>query len=214
MGGFTRHSVAGGLLVAAGWCSAASIEGTVTDADGAPLYRVPLCLKLSSSESECHRLRWTDQQGGYRFSGIKGGPDYHVEVFTDSSASGRKYESYRTYVWEPLEQRVPAIDKNERVELPPFRGKFNFSNYQRAITLTAVDFPELASLDLQGSYVALKVFIPSLREGEPPETTFLGQVTDAARLSIGASVPLAATAIGYEIYGAGVSFSGVIPLQV
>jgi len=93
-----------------------------------------------------------------------------------------------------------------------FAGKFNFSNFQRTLTLTSVDFPELSSIDLQSDYVALKVFLPSPDQGQPPETIFLGQVTGLDQLLIEASVPLAVAEIGYEIFSASLSISGAIIL--
>jgi hypothetical protein len=201
------------LAGAAGWCAAASIEGTATDTRGRPLHRVPVCLKLAAAAGECVKLRRTDRQGGYRFKGVREGAGYLVEVFGDRSASGRKSDRYRNYVWEPLRQPALVAEESARIRLPAFIGKFNFSNYQRVITLSAADFPELASLDLQSGYVALKVFVPATREGEPPETVFLGQVSDRSRLSIDASVPLATPALHYDIYSIDVSISGSIALQ-
>lgn len=202
-----------GLLGIGGTAIAASIEGVVTGVTGEPLERVPVCLALSSSEDSCEKLRWTDRKGGYSFNGVKAGSDYLVRIFADRSPDGRRAETYTTYVWSPAEQPVVIDSRSEQLRLEAFVGKFNFSNFQRILTLTATDFPELETLDLQGSYVALKVFIPSSRPQEPPETIYLGQVTSLENLRIEASLPLAMDAIYYEIYSATLSLSGAIALS-
>lgn len=191
---------------------AASIKGAVINTSGDPLAKVTVCLKASSSDRDCVKLRRSDQRGNYQFKGLKAGQSYSVEVFQDSSASGRKFEQYKTYVWEPQVQHAAVTTKNETIRLVTFAGKFNFSNFQRALTLTSVDFPELSSIDLQSDYVALKVFLPSPDQEQPPETIFLGQVTGLEQLLIEASVPLAVTEIGYEIFSASLSISGSIML--
>jgi hypothetical protein len=200
------------ILAKAGQVSAATIEGSITGTDGEPLYKVPVCLKLDPADAECHRIRTTDQGGQFRFNGIKDGT-YTVEVFQDPTASGRKFEIYRTYVWAPKSQTVSLAGKNASGTLDTFMGKFNFSNYQRVVTLTAADFPELSTIDYQSEYVALKVFVPSGSPDVPPETIYLGQVTNPAGLAIEASLPLAASTIGYEIFSiSGLSLSGSIIL--
>ena len=191
----------------------ASIEGRATNVDGEPLYKVAVCLARTGTTGKCDKLRWTDKKGKYSFSGLKPGSDYTVVVNGDRSAANRKNESYSNYVWDTNEHTAAINAMNEKVSVGDFVGKFNFSNFQRIVALDATDFPELASIDLEGSYTALKVFIPSSQEGVPPETIFLGQVHSGARLEIEASVPLSVTTIGYEIYSAVLSISGSIVLR-
>jgi hypothetical protein len=144
---------------------------------------------------------------------VKAGGDYRVLVYADRSAAARRAEAYATYVWAPLEQTVAIDSRDAQVTLETFVGKFNFSNFQRILTLTAADFPELASLDLAGEYVALKVFIPTAHPQEPPETIYLGRVTRIDGLRIEASLPLAVDTIHYEIYSATQSLSGTVSLS-
>lgn len=191
---------------------AASIQGAVNNANGDPLTKVPICLKASSSSRDCVRLRRTDQRGKYQFNGLKAGQSYSVHIFQDTSASGRKFEQYKTYVWEPRSQPAAITAKNETLRLETFVGKFNFSNFQRVITLTSDDFPELSSLDLLSDYLVLKVFLPAPDADQPPETIFLGHVTGLDQILIEASVPLAVSAINYEIFSATLSMSGSIIL--
>ena len=201
-----------GLLGIAGTAVAASIDGAVTGATGEPLERVPVCLALSATPDSCERLRWTDRRGSYSFNGVKAGSDYLVRIFADRSPAGRRSEAYATYVWSPAGQPVTVDSQSQQLSLEDFVGKFNFSNYQRILTLTAADFPELATLDLQGIYVALKLFIPPYRPQAQSETIYLGQVTSVDSLRIEASLPLAVEAIHYEIYSATLSLSGTIAL--
>jgi hypothetical protein len=192
--------------------NAASIQGSARNQDtGAPLVKVPVCLAPLSTPTECSRIRWTDKKGKYSFSGLHAGEDYAVIVNGDTSAHNRKFEAYANYVWTKQKHTVAIRSKRDKIQAH-FTGKFNFSNFQRVINLTAADFPELDSLDLAGSYVALKVFTLSLTQDQPPETIFLGQVSSVDTLKISASVPLASSSIGYEIFSATLSLSGSIAL--
>ena len=191
---------------------AASIEGTVESATGEPLDKVPVCLRVTGDDRHCSKIQSTDRNGRYRFNGVKDDSDYAVVIFQDDSATGRRFERYRTYVWTPLAQPVSLASRNASIELAPFRGKFNFSNFQRSLTLTSSDFPELGSMDLLSDYVILKVFIPATSPDAAPETIFLGRVTNVDTISVAASLPLSATSINYQIYSASLSIDGSISL--
>jgi hypothetical protein len=200
------------VLFFAPFSNAASIQGSARNQDtGAPLVKVPICLAPLSTPTNCSRIRWTDKKGKYSFSGLHAGEDYAVIVNGDTSAANRKFEVYANYAWTKQKHTVAIRSKSDKMQAH-FTGKFNFSNFQRIINLTAADFPEMDSLDLAGSYVALKVFTLSLTEDQPPETIFLGQVSSVNTLKISASVPLASSSIGYEIFSATLSLSGSIAL--
>jgi hypothetical protein len=191
---------------------AASIEGSVVNASQEPLAKVPVCLRIAGEDRLCDKIQSTDRNGTYRFNGLKEDLEYSIAVYQDDTAAGRKFERYRTYVWSPLSHKVAIYARNESISLAPFEGKFNFSNFQRNLTLTGSDFPELASLDLAGDYVMLKVFTPPATPDTPPETIFLGRVTNADTLSVAASVPLSTAWINYQIYSASLSIDGSITL--
>jgi hypothetical protein len=200
------------LALTLGQAQAASLGGTVTNEIGEPLAKVPVCLQTPENGSGCAKLRSTDRRGNYQFNGLKAGTDYRVAVFQDDSAAGRKFDRYRTYVWEPLYQEANLAKKNESRTIPNFSGKFNFSNFQRGLTLTAADFPELSSLDLVADYVFIKIYIPS---GDPtiaPETIYLGRVVSQDSLQVAASLPLSTTLIAYQIYSATLTIDGSILL--
>jgi hypothetical protein len=192
---------------------AASLQGSVTDQAGAPLAKVPVCLREASESRGCSRVQTTDRKGNYRFNGLKPGPTYRVSVFQDDSASGRKFDRYRTYVWDPLQQTTTLTQKNESQALARFTGKFNFSNFQRGLTLAGIDFPELSSIDLAVEPVFLKVFVPPVETNEAPSTIYLGQVSNAETLAIVASVPLATPRIDYQIFSTTLSLAGSIFLS-
>jgi len=200
------------LVLGSNAAISASIEGLVVDSSGQPLSKVAVCLADPDEAGRCLKIRSTGKSGKYSFTGLKAGNQYTVLVNGDRTAASRKFQSYSTYVWKPLQQRVDISARNTRATLDDFTGKFNFSNFQRVVNLTAADFPELASIDLEGSYVALKVFIPSKVEDEPPQTIYLGQVTSTANVQIAASVPLAEQVIEYEIFSATLSINGSIAL--
>lgn len=192
---------------------AASLQGTVVNNSGEPLSKVPVCLRTAGEDRRCSKMQSTDRDGRYRFNGLKDGDSFHIAVFQDDSAAGRKFERYRTYVWSPLEQTALAAAGKSSASLQPFVGEFNFSNYQRGLQLTGANFPELRSLDLVGDYVMLKVFLAPTAPELPPETIFLGRVMNADTLSVAASVPLSTTSINYQIYSASLSIDGSISLN-
>jgi hypothetical protein len=192
--------------------SSAELSGVVVDDAGAPLARAPVCLRETLEDPACLKLRFTDKKGGYSFNGLKRG-NYSLSIFSDRSAAARKFDEYKTYVWSPVQQSVSIAGDAKRVAGPDFIGKFNFSNYQRVIELTASDFPEFAQIDLGTATYFLKVsFQVDSANETPPETVFLGQVGDATRLLVSASIPLAVTTIDYEIFGADFAASGSIDL--
>ncbi len=193
--------------------TAGSLTGTVTNEAGEPLAKVPVCLQSPEESQGCIKVRSSDRNGDYQFTGLKEAVTYRVTVFQDDSAAGRKFERYRTYVWEPRFQDIRLQRRNETLATAGFVGKFNFSNFQRGLTLTATDFPELASLDLAADYVVLKVFIPTSDPSAAPETIYLGRVANLEGLQIAASLPLSASRIDYQIYNASFSIAGSIALS-
>jgi hypothetical protein len=201
------------LALTAGVAAGAEISGVVTGLDGAPLYRAPVCLRLEADAQECLKLRFTDRKGEYSFKGLKTGDNYTVSIFLDKAASARKFEAYKTYVWTPGSQSTDLARKYDAVALAPFVGKFNYSNYQRAIQMTAADFPELGQVDLSSQPVFLKVSYQPVQSPElPPETIFLGQVGDPAAVRLEATVPLAVNGIDYQLFSADFSYTGRISL--
>ena len=204
--------VALALMLFAFSASGASIRGLAVNTEGELLTKVSVCLALASTPQECEKLQWTNKKGAFSFSGLKPGTRYIVAVNRDRSAANRKFEQHANYAWQPSEQLVTLISKKEKRTVDAFIGKFNFSNFQRVVNLTAADFPELASIDLAADYVALKVFIRSNDPNETPQTIFLGQVRDTNNLQINASVPLASPVIEYEIFSANLSLNGAIQL--
>lgn len=207
-----KFGMALALLLCAQGAASASISGRTVDAEGIALEKVSVCLSLASTPESCERVRWTDKKGAYTFNGLKSGTDYIVSVNGDSAASNRKFERHANYAWEPREYRATINSKNERLAVEGFVGKFNFSNFQRIVSLRAADFPELSSIDLAANYVALKVFISSGKDDEPPETIFLGRVVDGEKLKIRASIPLACSTIEYEIFSSNLALNGSIGL--
>jgi len=212
---FTRHlprvCLATSLLFASQFAVSASVTGRAVNPDGEPLYKAAVCLAPAGRPGRCAKVRATDKKGGYTFTGLKPGDKYTITINGDRSAGGRKFQAFSNYAWAPQQKQVSIQSRNEKIIIEDFVGTFNFSNFQRIISLTVTDFPELADIDLQASYVALKVFIPAARTDEPPETIFLGQIT-GSNLNIDASVPLAVAAIEYEIFSATLAIRGSIAL--
>jgi hypothetical protein len=192
---------------------ASSISGSIRDSQGEPLAKVPVCLALMPEAQTCLKVKFSDRKGNYSFNSARPGTDYVISVYSDKSARARKFDAHKSYVWAPGTQRVTLVGKRDDADLPPFIGKFNFSNYQRVIALSEADFPEFAQVDLASQPVFLKVSIAAIDTTDaPPETIFLGQVSDPSTLRLEASLPLATPAIDYEIFGVDFSLSGRIDL--
>ena len=208
----SRFGVAIGLLFISHYAMSASISGRAVNEMNEPLPKAAVCLAPVETPAQCTKIRATDKRGAYTFSGLKPGDTYTITINGDRSASNRKFQSFANYVWTPQQRQISIQSRNEKLYVDDFVGTFNFSNYQRIVTLTLADFPELADIDLESSYVALKVFIPATAPDEPPETIFLGQVTGSSNLNIDASVPLAVAAIEYEIFSATLAIRGSIAL--
>ena len=208
----SRACIAIGLLVFSQYAISASVTGRAVNADNNPLYKAAVCLAPAETPGRCAKTRATDRRGGYTFTGLKPGDVYTITINGDRSASNRKFQNFSNYAWEPRQQQISIQSRNEKLRVDDFVGTFNFSNYQRVVSLTLTDFPELADIDLEASYVALKVFIPASGADKQPETIFLGQVTDSSNLNIDASVPLAVAAIEYEIFSATLAIRGSIAL--
>jgi hypothetical protein len=192
----------------------AQIGGVVVTSTGAPLERAPVCLQASTDEGSCIKVRYTDRKGAYSFTGLKASTVYRLSIFSDKSAAARKFDEYKTYIFSPALQSVSVTKKNDRLTADPFEGKFNFSNYQRVIELVSADFPELSQIDISAQTVFLKVsYQPNTAPDAVPETIFLGQLVESSQLQLKASIPLAVTAIDYEIFSSTFATGGRIDLE-
>lgn len=178
---------------------AGTISGTVVDVDNVGLDKVKVCLAETVQPSVCVKTSQSNRHGNYKFNGIKAG-DYVVAVRSDRSASGRKADLYKSYVWGPVNQTVSLPDNKSDAALDPITGRFNFSSFQRSLLLTSADFPELAQFDPYNETVFIKIYYQPVQLGEELQTVYLGRVGNPARLAVEASIPLATTELLYEIY--------------
>lgn len=181
---------------------AGEIRGTITDEQGNILPGVRVCLSAQGdAPGECTKTRITDKKGTYSFNGIEPGTPYTLKVSTEATLTARKADPYPNYAWKPVSRQVELVSRKDRVGDMDFTGIFSFSNFQAELQLSGADFPELANYDLANDYVFLKVYTSGSGDSEQ-NLIFLGQVTDANKLLIEASVPLASTVLIYEIYSA------------
>lgn len=181
---------------------AGEIKGQVTDAQGAGLAGVRVCLALrDAAPGECSKTQFTNKKGSYSFNGIDADAPYTVKVLTGASLTARKTDPYPQYVWGPVGHDVALVSRKERLGGIDFTGTFSFSNFQSVFQLSGADFPELANYDVANDYVFLKVYTADAGNSEQ-KLIFLGQVTDVSKLLIEVSVPLSATELIYEIYSA------------
>lgn len=190
---------------------AGSIDGRVLDKDQVGLDKVKVCMADASAPQTCVKQSQTDRFGYYSFNGVKPG-NYVVGVDRERTASGRRTEAFKTFVWTKA-MPVSLASNKDRRELSDIVGKFNFSNFQRSLELRAADFPELTGFDPYAEPVFIKVYHAAVAAGGEPETVFIGRVGNTARMSIEASIPLATTELAYDIYSASASASGVIAVS-
>lgn len=190
----------------------AEITGRVVDDQGRALAYVPICLKHSGEGQDCLEIQFTDKKGDYRFRGRKLARKLIVEVHSDNRAATRRFNRFGNYSWVPTHQQAALTRRGEEIALAPFVGSFDFRNFQPTLLLTAEDFPELSEFDLAGDYVVLKVSHAPDRALQPPNTVFLGRVTDASRIRLQASLPASVAVVDYEIYSAQHRVSGRIDL--
>jgi hypothetical protein len=167
---------------------AGEIRGTVTDdADPPqPLKKVLVCLQSLGQISRCDKTRSTNKRGQYAFKSLNG--NYKVSISSGSSLASRKANPYPNYAWSPetAGSDTQIIGRSTQTTVN-FVGGFNFSNFQDALTISALDMPEL------GNDECLKVYTP---EGD----LFLGIVTNIDTFSLTVNVPLTTTTLYYDIF--------------
>lgn len=167
---------------------AGEIRGTVTNdaATPQPLHKILVCLQTPGQTGRCEKTRSTNKRGQYVFKNLEG--SYKVSISSGSSLATRKANPYPNYAWAPEHpgDDYQVIGRSTKTTVN-FIGGFNFSNFQDALTISAIDMPELRNGD------CLKVYIP---EGE----LFLGIVNNIDTFSLTVNVPLTTTALYYDIF--------------
>lgn len=193
------------------------IRGRITDGEGAPLFKVDVCLSYLILPSECIKKRSTNQNGLYSFKGINVNKAidsrgrYIIRVIESLTVTSRQNDLYRNYVWTPETTEVELQSKSGSVKNVDFTGRFNFSNFQKVLRLTSTDFPELVNFDVDQDYVFLKLYTIDRSDGQ--NLIYIGQVTSMENLVLEVSMPLSATELHYEIFSSTNSVSNTIPLS-
>lgn len=176
---------------------AGEISGTVTnDADPPqPLQKVLVCLQPLGQTSRCEKTRSTNKHGQYSFKNLNG--SYNISISLGASLASRKSNPYPNYAWSPEQpgDDTQAIGRSTKATVN-FIGGFNFSNFQDALTISAIDMPGLSNGD------CLKVYIP---EGE----LFLGVVNNIDTFNLTVNVPLTTTVLYYDIFCSDAPLTGV-----
>ncbi len=186
----------------------ASVGGVVVDENGKPISQSSVCLSSQTvavdASSSCLQTQATDSQGSYSFSQVDAGN--YVVTITDSR--------FPTYTWQPAVAGGKLTIKQFSDTITGFdvKRQFSFSNFQKPITISGSDLPELSSFNLSQDTVFVKVY--AVDPSNPTQQTvfFLGKVTDA-NLKFAASAPWTVKEVKYEIFSPTASTQGSLIVQ-
>ncbi len=187
------------------------IKGRVADGQGTPLPKVEVCLSHSSNPMSCLKTKMTNHKGNYAFKGIKNPGHYIIQVKEILSVTKHQHDQYSNYVWAPEFVNFELKSKSDSVDNVDFTGSFNFSNFQKVLRLTSVDFPELIQFNLDQDYVFLKLY--TIDKSGEQNLIYIGQVITLDSLVFEVSVPLSSTELHYELFSSTDSVSNTIPLS-
>jgi hypothetical protein len=196
------------LMIASKAALSASVGGVVVDENGQSIPQSTVCLSSQSAVAgtgpDCLQTQTTDAQGNYSFSQVDAGS--YVVTITD----GR----FPAYVWQPsaVGGKVTLKQPSDAVDGFNFKRQFGFSNFQKPITISGSDLPELSGFDLSQDTVFVKVY--AVDPANPAQQTvfFLGKVTDM-NLKFAASAPWAVKEVRYEIFSPTASTQGSLFVQ-
>jgi hypothetical protein len=196
------------LMIASKAALSASVGGVVVDENGQSIPQSTVCLSSQSAVSgaapDCLQTQTTDAQGNYAFSQVEAGS--YVVTITD--------DRFAAYVWQPsaVGGKVTLKQPSDAVDGFNFKRQFGFSNFQKPITISGSDLPELGGFDLSQDTVFVKVY--AVDPANPAQQTvfFLGKVTDM-NLKFAASAPWTVKEVRYEIFSPTASTQGSLIVQ-
>jgi hypothetical protein len=198
------------LMIASKAALSASVGGVVVDENGQSIPQSTVCLSSQSAaaaadtSSNCLQTQTTDAQGNYAFSQVDAGS--YVVTITD--------DRFPAYVWQPsaVGGKVTLKQPSDAVGSFNFKRQFGFSNFQKPITISGSDLPELGGFDLSQDTVFVKVY--AVDPANPAQQTvfFLGKVTDM-NLKFAASAPWTVKEVRYEIFSPTASTQGSLFVQ-
>jgi hypothetical protein len=197
------------LMIASKAALSASVGGVVVDENGQSISQSTVCLSSQSvaaggTTPNCLQTQTTDAQGNYAFSQVDAGA-YVVTII-----DGR----FPTYTWQPVVVggKVSLKQSSDATTGFNFKRQFSFSNFQKPITISGSDLPELSSFNLSQDTVFLKVY--AVDPANPTQQTvfFLGKVTDM-NLKFAASAPWTVKEVRYEIFSPTAATQGSLFVQ-
>jgi hypothetical protein len=193
------------LMIASKAALSASVGGVVVDENGQAIPQSTVCLSPQSAAAPgCLQTQTTDAQGNYAFSQVDAGA--YVVTITD--------DRFAAYVWQPsaVGGKVTLKQPSDAVGSFNFKRQFGFSNFQKPITISGSDLPELGGFDLSQDTVFVKVY--AVDPANPAQQTvfFLGKVTDM-NLKFAASAPWTVKEVRYEIFSPTASTQGSLLVQ-
>jgi hypothetical protein len=195
------------LMAASFGALGASVNGTVVDENGQPISQSTLCLSSQSAvvtaTTDCLQTQTTDAQGNYNFTQVDAGA--YVVTITDSR--------FPTFTWLPVARKVTFAQSSDTITGFNFKRQFSFSNFQKQISISGSDLPELVGFNVSQDTVFVKVY--AVDPADPTQQTvfFLGKVTSDTNLKFAASAPWTIKEVKYEIFSPTASAQGSLFVQ-
>ncbi|PZN74694.1 MAG: hypothetical protein DM484_20620 [Candidatus Methylumidiphilus alinenensis] len=195
------------LMAASNAAMGAYVSGEVVDQNGQPISQSTLCLSAQSTvvtaAPNCLQTQTTDANGNYVFGQVSPGA-YMVTII-----DGR----FPTFTWLPVARNVTVAQFSDTVTGFNFNRQFSYSNFQKPVTLSGVNLPELAGFNLSQDTVFVKVY--AVNPANPTQQTvfFIGRVTNEANLKFAASAPWTVNQVIYEIFSSSASAQGSLYIQ-
>jgi hypothetical protein len=195
------------LMAASNAALGAYVSGEVVDQNGQPISQSTLCLSSQSvvvtAAPNCLQTQTTDAKGNYSFSQIAPG------AYTVTIIDGR----FPTFTWLPVARTVTVVQFSDTITGFNFNRQFSFSNFQKPVTISGANLPELAGFNLSQDTVFVKVY--AVNPANPTQQTvfFIGRVTNEANLKFAASAPWAVNQVIYEIFSPTAAVQGSLFIQ-
>lgn len=181
---------------------AAVISGNVTDENGLAIAGSTLCLSVQSAdpaaEPVCIQTQTADSTGAYTFNQVQSGA--YVVTIVDNR--------FPTFTWMPAARKLSIANFADQVTGFGFKKQFSFSNFQKAVTFSSKDLPELAGFNLSQETVFVKVYAVDPANPKQQTVFFMGRISKDAQLKFNASAPWAVKEVVYEIFSTSAARQG------
>jgi hypothetical protein len=195
------------LLTLSQTAMGASVSGTVSDENGQAIAQSVICLSAASdlpaAKPVCLQTQTTNASGAYAFNLVN--PGTYLLTIID----GR----FPTFTWLPVARKLTLARPSDLVTGFNFKRQFSFSNFQKPVSISGTDLPELAGFNLSQDTVFVKVYAVDPANRSRQTVFFMGRVTSGTNLSLVASAPWTVREVVYEIFSLTAARQGSLFIQ-